>query len=82
MIEGRNTATELVIYAHSRPGVLAKIASVFHRRALNIGALTVDATDDPERAKIVVRLVAPRATLERVALAIDNLVDVLSVELA
>jgi acetolactate synthase-1/3 small subunit len=71
----------LIIYAHSRPGVLAKIASVFYRRGLNIRTLTVGTTHEPELSKIVVRVGGPRPALERVALSIDNLVDVLAVAL-
>jgi acetolactate synthase-1/3 small subunit len=71
----------LVIYAHSRPGVLAKIANLFHRRALNIRTLTVGTTHVAELSKIVVRVAGRAAELECVAKAIDNLVDVLSVEL-
>lgn len=70
-----------VMHVHSRPGVLAKIASMFHRRGLNIHTLTVGTTH-AERAKMVARVLGPRRELERVGLAIDNLVDVLSVEIA
>jgi acetolactate synthase I/III small subunit len=72
----------LVIYAHSQPGVLAKIASVFYRRGLNIRTLTVGTTHEAELSKIVARVTAPLAELERVAAAIRNLIDVLSVELS
>jgi acetolactate synthase-1/3 small subunit len=82
MAEDYNTPdVSLLIYVHNRPGVLAKVASTFHRRAMNIQTLTVEPTEQPERSKMVVRVAAPRPDLERVALAIDNLVDVLSVEL-
>lgn len=70
-----------VMHVHSRPGVLAKIASMFHRRGLNIRTLTVGTTIDEERVKMVARVLGPRRELERVGLAIDNLVDVLSVEI-
>src|SRR5215472_5072408 len=72
----------LVIYAHSRPGVLAKIANHFYRRALNIRTLTAGTTHTPELSKIVVRVAGRRTELDRVAKALDNLVDVLSVELS
>jgi acetolactate synthase-1/3 small subunit len=72
----------LVIHVHNLPGVLARIASIFHRRALNIDVLTVGPTHEPETSRMVVRVAAARAQLERVAAAIGNLVDVLSVELS
>lgn len=80
--DARASDAALVIYAHNRPGVLAKIASLFHRRALNIRTLTVGTTHEAELSKIVVRVAAARAELVSVAAAIGNLVDVLSVELS
>jgi acetolactate synthase I/III small subunit len=71
-----------VVYAHSRPGVLAKLAGAFYRRGLDIRTLTVGATREPELAKIVLRVVGSEAELQRIAAAIGNLVDVLAVELA
>jgi acetolactate synthase-1/3 small subunit len=70
-----------IVYAHNRAGVLARIANLFHRRALNIRSLTVGAAGEDQLAKLVLRAAAPGAELERVAAAITNLVDVLSVEL-
>jgi acetolactate synthase-1/3 small subunit len=71
-----------VVYAHSRPGVLAKLAGVFYRRGLDIRTLTVGATHEPELAKIVLRVAAAEAELQRIAAAIGNQVDVLRVEVA
>jgi len=72
----------LVLYVHNRPGVLAKIASLFYRRGLNIRTLTVGTTHEVELSKIVVRVAGPEAELRRLVPALGNLVDVLSVELA
>lgn len=72
----------LVLYVHNRPGVLAKIASLFYRRGLNIRTLTVGTTHEAELSKIVVRVAGPEAELRRLVPALGNLVDVLSVELS
>lgn len=72
----------LIAHVHDRPGVLAKIASMFYRRALNIRTLTVGGTQRAGVSKMVVRVAGARAEIERLATAIDNLVDVLAVELA
>ena len=71
-----------IVYAHSRPGVLAKLAGVFYRRGLDIRTLTVGATREPEMSKIVLRVAGSQPELQRIAAAIGNLVDVLSVEVA
>jgi acetolactate synthase small subunit len=72
----------LIVYAHDRPGVLARIAGAFYRRGMNICALSARPTGEPELSKILVRVVAPRAQIERVAAALRNLIDVLSVALS
>ena len=72
----------LIVYAHNRPGVLAKIAGAFYRRGMNICALSARPTREPELSTIRVRVVAPRAQIERVAAALRNLIDVLSVALS
>ena len=69
----------LAVYVHNRPGVLAKIAGAFYRRGINICALSARPTREPELSKVLVRTAAPRAEIERVAAALRNLIDVLSV---
>jgi acetolactate synthase small subunit len=81
MTDARPADQLLIITVHSRPGVLARIANAFYRRGLNIRTLTVDETDEPEQARIVVRLAARREEMERLVPAIANLVDVLDVAL-
>ena len=83
MSEGRTGAEGVfTVRTHDRPGVLAKIASAFHRRGLNIRALSVGRTRVPEVSEMLIHVEAPRADLERVAAAMRNLVDVLSVDLS
>lgn len=73
--------TTFAIHVHNRPGVLAKIAATFHRRGLNIRTLVVAETAEPEFSTMAIGVTAARAELERVALAIANFVDVVSVTL-
>jgi acetolactate synthase-1/3 small subunit len=72
----------LVIRMENHPGVLARIAAIFHRRAINIATLSVAPTaTNPRMSEMVLRAAGTRAELERLALAIDNLVDVYAVRL-
>ncbi len=80
MTEPRDTI--LTIAIHDRLGVLARVATVFHRRGVAIRSLTLARTGEPERARLVVHAVLPGPQRERVRAAIDGLVDVLSVEVA
>ena len=70
----------LVLYAHNRPGVLAKVASAFYRRGINIVALRASPTRRPDESEIEIHAVAPPGEIERVAAGLRNLIDVLSVE--
>ncbi len=44
----------LSILAANRPGVLVKVATVISGRGLNIHELTVRATADPQKSRIIV----------------------------
>jgi acetolactate synthase small subunit len=83
MTEGRERADVVfVICAHRRRGVLARIAGTFDRRGLTVRTLTADAAPETELSTVVVGVDGPCAEGERVAAALRNLVDVLSVELS
>ncbi len=69
------------IRVHNRPGVLAKIAGAFHRRGMNIRTLTVVESGEAELSNMTVGVTAPADALQRVGLAIANLVDVVAIEL-
>jgi len=73
---------ELTALVHDRPGVLARIANVFYRRGINIVTLDVGPSHVAEHAALRARVGAPSAEVERVAHALRNLVDVVSVEVA
>jgi len=74
------TTASLVLLVHDRPGALAKIATVFHRRGLNIRTLTVEPAEVADHSRMVIGVAGP-GDWPRIGLAIDNLVDVVSVEL-
>lgn len=74
----------LTIRLERQPGGgLARIAAMLHRRNLDVAALRLAATDDDARvSELVLALRAPRPDVERLALAIGNLVDVHAVAVA
>lgn len=78
MTEPRETI--LIIAVHDRIGVLARVATVFHRRGIAIRALTLAPSGGPERARMVVYATLPPPQCERIRAALDGLVDVLAVE--
>jgi acetolactate synthase small subunit len=83
MAEGQAPADVVFrISAHRRRGVLAKIAGTFDRRALAIRTFTAGESAAAELSTIVVRIDGPCAEHERLAAALRNLMDVVSVELS
>ena len=75
------TDATLIARMQNRPGVLARIASMFHRRGINIHSLTVAPTSCLALSEMVLRTAGVPHDLERLALAMENLVDVDSVSL-
>ena len=67
---------------HDRPGVLARIAGMFYRRGINLTALRVTPVGDGAFSRMIIDTGGPRRELERLVLAMDNLVDVVDVRLA
>jgi len=74
--------TILIIAICDRIGVLARVATVFHRRGVAIRALTLAPSGASERARMVVRATLPPPQCERIRAALSGLVDVLEVEVA
>ena len=68
----------LVVRVVNRPGVLARIASLFQRRAVSIDSLRVDAECGRQYSLMVIRARADERDLRQIARSIENLVDVLS----
>lgn len=66
----------LIATMQNCPGVLARIAAMFHRRGINIHSLTVGPTADASVSEMIVRASAAPRDLERLALAIEGMVDV------
>jgi acetolactate synthase-1/3 small subunit len=81
MREPEPAATSYAIRVHNRPGALAKIAAVFHRRHVNIETLAVTpSAGDRELSDLTIGIRGAGAEQERIAAALRNLVDVVEVE--
>jgi hypothetical protein len=65
----------LVVRMERDTGVLARVASMLHRRRIDVRALAVTPAN-ASLSQLVVHARAARSDLERLALAIRNLVDV------
>jgi acetolactate synthase-1/3 small subunit len=70
----------LVIHVENKPGVLARVASLFRRRGFNIDSLTVGRTQRPEVSRMTITMEADRDHALRIEAHLYKLVNVLLVE--
>lgn len=72
----RHTITVLV---ENKPGVLARVTSLFARRGFNIASLAVSITNDPEVSRITLVAEGNEKDLRQIVKQTDKLVDVVRV---
>jgi len=65
------------VTVENKPGVLARISSMFARRGFNIHSLTVGPTEDPKRSRMTVVVDAPE--MEQIVKQLYKLVHTLKV---
>jgi acetolactate synthase-1/3 small subunit len=70
----------LIVTVEDKPGVLARVASLFRRRGYNIDSLTVGHTAEPGVSRITVVVDADDDTVRRLEANLYKLVNVLYVE--
>lgn len=69
----------LSVLVENKPGVLARIAGLFSRRAFNIHSLAVGQTEHPEISRITVVVDVEDLPLEQVTKQLNKLVHVLKI---
>ena len=69
----------LTVLVQNRPGVLARVASLFARRGYNIFSLAVAPTDDPEFSRISIVVDVESAPLEQIVKQLFKLIEVVRI---
>ena len=69
----------LVVTVENKSGVLARVASLFARRAFNIESLAVAPTDDENLSRITVVVDLESAPLDQIGKQLDKLVNVVEI---
>lgn len=64
---------------YNRPGVLARIATLFAARGYNIDSLAVGETDNPEISRMTIVVRGDEKILEQVEKQLNKLIDVIKV---
>jgi len=73
------TKHTLSVLVENKPGVLARVAGLFSRRAFNIHSLAVGQTEHPEISRITVVVDVEDLPLEQVTKQLNKLVHVLKI---
>jgi acetolactate synthase small subunit len=69
----------LEVIVENSPGVLARVAGLFARRAYNIERLAVGPTSNPETSKMEIVVNLEGHALEQVIAQLDKLINVISI---
>jgi acetolactate synthase-1/3 small subunit len=69
----------LSVLVENKPGVLARVASLFGRRGFNIESLAVGPTEVDEISRMTIVVDAARAPLEQITKQLNKLINVLKI---
>ena len=69
----------LSVLVENSPGVLARVASLFSRRAYNIDSLAVGPTEDPNYSRMTIVINVEAHGLAQVIQQLDKLINVISI---
>lgn len=69
----------LVVHVENKPGVLARVAGLFSRRAFNIESLAVAPTADDRFSRITIVVDGESASLDQIVKQLDKLVNVVDI---
>ena len=70
----------LEVLVENEPGVLARVAGLFSRRAFKIETLNVGPTEDSSISKMIIGVAVEGHSLEQVIAQLDKLVSVISIK--
>ena len=69
----------LSVLVENKPGVLARVASLFSRRGFNIDSLAVGPTEHPEVSRMTIVVSLESSPLEQVTKQLNKLVEVIKI---
>lgn len=73
------TRHTLSVLVENKPGVLARVSSLFSRRGFNIHSLAVGPTESPTVSRMTIVVVVEDAEMEQVTKQLNKLVNVLKI---
>lgn len=73
------TTHTLSVLVENKPGVLARVSSLFSRRQFNIHSLAVGPTENPEVSRMTIVVAVEGLPLEQVTKQLNKLINVLKI---
>src|SRR6476619_6072668 len=74
------TRHTLSVLVENKPGVLARVSSLFSRRGFNIHSLAVGPTENPEVSRMTIQVEVEGLPLEQVTKQLNKLINVLKID--
>ncbi|WP_094285537.1 acetolactate synthase small subunit [Mycobacterium lehmannii] len=74
-----NATQTLSVLVEDKPGVLARVASLFSRRGFNIQSLAVGATEQKNMSRMTIVVSVDEAPLEQITKQLNKLVNVIKI---
>ena len=69
----------LSVTVENKPGVLARVATLFRRRVYNIDSLTVGTSEDPSISRMTIVVEGDDKVIEQVTIQLYKLIDVIKI---
>ena len=69
----------IAVLVENRPGVLARVSSLFRRRGFNIESLSVGTTEREDISRMTIAVNGDKRTVEQVAKQLNKLIEVIKV---
>lgn len=69
----------IAVLVENKPGVLARVSSLFRRRGFNIESLSVGVTENEEISRMTIVVNGDRKVLEQVVKQLNKLIEVIKV---
>ena len=76
---GRENRHIISVVVENKPGVLARIASLFSARGFNIESLNVGETENPQWSRMTITVTGDDQAMEQIRKQLEKLVDTLKV---
>ena len=78
-ISGSTPTHTLSVLVEDKPGVLARVASLFSRRGFNIQSLAVGATEQKDMSRMTIVVSVEESPLEQITKQLNKLINVIKI---